>query len=332
MTEEKGRHKAPGRQSKHTLCLVPHTAVRPVWRWIFPSVIGLFSSLLFVPAAPALIGGQIDSDERYRSVVSLIGGSSIRCSGTKIAKRSFLTAAHCVTDTSTGGTAKGFLTGQDILVSNLVQPRGRSDYARLKVESIRLDPRYQLALERFFKYKAERIRDYQKRYSGQDLEQRVRVLEANNHFTAGYPDIAIITVLEETAAIPAAKVDCHALSTEESVQLVGYGIEGFAGAHSAHPAGFIARRKWGETQVIRVDATNFYTYAHQMRAGSPSLAPGDSGGPVMREGRIVGINGTVYGLHRVEAARSNMSVNLNGLGSADNGTGESGCREFFKDI
>jgi hypothetical protein len=62
--------------------------------------------------------------------------------------------------------------------------------------------------------------------------------------------------------------------------------------------------------VIRVDSVNFYTFAHRMHPGAPSLCPGDSGGPVMRAGKIVGVHGTVYGLAREHGARSNMSVNL----------------------
>ena len=306
------------------------SAVSSIGRWIFAPVSGLLIAAFFIPSASALIGGQVDFDERYQSVVSLVSSGSIRCSATKVAERDFLTAAHCVSDTGTGGPAEGFLPGDSILVSNLTQPGGRADYKPLRIESVRLHRGYRRALERFFRYKEERISAFRERYSGQDLDRPVRTLEADNHFTARFPDIAIIRVLDETPEIPAASIDCRPLSAEDPVHLVGYGIEGFTHDPPGGLAAYIGRRKWGESWVIRVDAVNFYTYAHLKRAGSPSLAPGDSGGPVMREGRVVGVNGTVYGLSRIEAARSNMAVKLNGLGSRDSGPSQEGCREFFK--
>jgi S1-C subfamily serine protease len=69
-------------------------------------------------------------------------------------------------------------------------------------------------------------------------------------------------------------------------------------------------RRSGRSRVIRVDAVNFYTDAGQRAAHAPSLCPGDSGGPVLHQGRVVGVHTVVFGLNRRHGARSNMAVNL----------------------
>jgi Trypsin len=69
--------------------------------------------------------------------------------------------------------------------------------------------------------------------------------------------------------------------------------------------------------VIRADAVNFYTFAADLRPGSPTTCPGDSGGPVLKDGQVVGVHGSVYGLSARDAARSNMSVNLHPLAGWD---------------
>lgn len=62
-----------------------------------------------------------------------------------------------------------------------------------------------------------------------------------------------------------------------------------------------------------VDPVNFFSYAALMQSGAPSLCPGDSGGPVIRDGRVAGLHGTVYGVGLADGAHTNISVNLHGL-------------------
>ncbi|MBK1641637.1 peptidase S1 [Chromatium okenii] len=269
-------------------------------------------------ASWALSGGQIDVPEQFKAVVAIIINDRLHCSATKIGTHAFLTAAHCVTDLHQGTLNTHLQAGQKLLISAHSQPPARPAVLQLTIQRIQLHPAYQTALHRFFEYRETQIRAYQQRYQGAELAQRLRMLAANHHFTTRFPDLAIIMVRDTTAQIPYFAVDCAPLAADAAVQIVGYGRTGAASA----PFG---QRHWGTTAVIRVDSVNFYTYGGQLRANTPSLTPGDSGGPVLRNGRVVGVNGTVYGLQR-GAARSNMAVNINGLAAP------SACRDFFRDV
>jgi hypothetical protein len=267
-----------------------------------------FLLLATIAETKALIAAKLDDPPRYDAAVAMVAGGARRCSATKIAEKRFLTAAHCLADTSTGTLASAFATGRKIEVSNAVIPR-QSDFVILHVERADMHPDFVQVLERFHSYKEKIINEYRNQYEGADLEQRIRRIEADNHITGRYPDLAVVTVRESTPGIPIADIDFAPLTAEESVHLVGYGCEI---SQYELPASEHGRRRWGETRVIRIDPVNFYTFAHRIRPGSPSLCPGDSGGPVMRTGKVVGVNGTAYGLNGKLGARSNMSVNLGG--------------------
>jgi hypothetical protein len=264
--------------------------------------------LLIAARSEALIAAKLDDPPQYAAVVVMLAGDSRRCSATKIAVRRFLTAAHCVADTSTGTVAGAFAVGSVFQVSNAVTP-AQSDFVFLHVERASLHPDFQQALERFYAYKENIIDKFREHYNGAHLDVRIRTIEADNHITARNPDLAVVTVRERTPEIPIARIDFTPLKPEDPVHLVGYGCEAVRNEQSASTYG---RRRWGETRVIRIDPVNFYTYAHQMLLGAPSLCPGDSGGAVMRAGKVVGVHGTVYGLSEKLGARSNMSVNLQG--------------------
>ena len=260
--------------------------------------------------AIALIDATLDDAHHYQAVVILVAGAARRCTATKIAARRFLTAAHCVADSSSGAIDRTFAPGSAIHLSNVLAPAGPADFQRLHVERTHLPPEYEQALKRLFTYQQNLIRRYRKTYSGAELEQRIRHVRSQNHFTARVADIAIVKVHERTPVIPAARIDFSPLIANDPVHLVGYGCERPGRENGRGEAPSRGRRKWGESRVIRVDPVNFYTFAHRMRQGAPSLCPGDSGGPVMRAGKVVGVHGTVYGLADQHGARSNMSVNL----------------------
>ncbi len=107
------------------------------------------------------------------------------------------------------------------------------------------------------------------------------------------------------------------MAAEEAVTLVGYGCAHLADRQDEQQRQPFGHRRWARTQVIRVDAVNFYSYAEHLRADAPSLCPGDSGGPVLRDGKVVGVHGTVYGIGSAGGAHSNMSVNLHALRTWD---------------
>jgi len=143
--------------------------------------------LLWSSSAAALLGGRIDDAGRYPSVVALGDGPNLHCSATKIGPDRFLTAAHCVVDTSKGGLDDAFRTRQRLFISNRVEPKVPEDLVAVTVREIRLHPSYEQALRRFYAYKESKLRDYRERYSGEDLARRIRALERDNHFPPVFP-------------------------------------------------------------------------------------------------------------------------------------------------
>lgn len=278
-------------------------------RGLGPRVLTAALLLALVPPAAALIGGSLDTGERFGFVVALAAGDR-RCTAAKIGPRTFLTAAHCVIDVPSGGFAPAFQPGGRVLVSNRSVP-GAADYQSLAVTRTLLPPAFAVAFARLHDYQETQIADYQSRYVGEDLTRRVRHLQAQSRISDRFPDVALVRVGTDTPAIPVVAVDRGPLPAGAAVLLVGYGCERLARPGAGDPV--TPRRTWGETRVIRVDPVNFYSFAAGLRSGTPSLCPGDSGGPVLRGGRVVGVHGTVWGLAARGPARSNMSVNLRSL-------------------
>jgi hypothetical protein len=265
----------------------------------------------------ALIGGEPDSQARFGSTVALKIAPDRRCTATKIGPRGFLTAAHCVVDIPTGALTPAARPGGRIALSNLAEPAADSDYRTLRVAETRVADAFASALGRLHAYQESRIADFRARYAGEDLTRRVRRIYAESNLGPRFPDLAIVRVADDTPEIPAAPVDLRALARATDVILVGYGCERVSDLAAGRRGTAPLRRTWGRSQVIRVDAVNFYTFAGDLRPGTPALCPGDSGGPVLANGRVVGVHGTVYGLSPRDTARSNMSVNLNPLAGWD---------------
>jgi hypothetical protein len=286
--------------------------------------------------ALALIGGQVDALDRFPAVVAIAfpgGGqpAANQCTATKIGPVAFLTAAHCVVDHT---TARAVMDDADPVTLTLIHGVGANAVnIPVRLRQTLLPPAYEAALGRFRDYKAARLRELgggvpeegsgeggtgREPASGADpalggarrrapaLAQRIRL---RHHFSARFPDVAVLIVAEPTPAIPTLAVDLSPLAAGAEVELVGRGCRQVEDALVRNPA----VRTWGVSTVLRVDAVNFYSAAAQLRPGAPSLCPGDSGGPVLRDGRVVGVHGVVYGLKPRAGARSNLAVNLSRL-------------------
>ncbi|WP_186343129.1 trypsin-like serine protease [Allochromatium palmeri] len=267
---------------------------------------------LVASPAWALINGQFDDEGRYGAVVALWSEGERRCSATKIDSNTFLTAAHCVVDVARGKLSSPFQPGGTLLIS--ARPESRpSDTQALVVANTELPPAFAAGLQRLYDYQQSRIEEYRARYNGEDLARRIRRVQADSRITDRFPDAALVRVVTPTPAIPQLPVSLAPLPAGADVILVGYGCERVSDWRRSDRRDRPARRLWGRSQVIRVDGVNFYTFGSERRAGSATLCPGDSGGPVLLDGRVVGVHGTVWGLSHRDTARSNMSVNLHGL-------------------
>lgn len=286
-----------------------------LWR---PMVRALCIWLLVPSTAAALVGGELDVADRYGAVVALRTGADGLCSATKIGPRSLLTAAHCMVDLETGSIKAVLASGnRRIVIQSATGHDASAQSLQIAVERVRLASAYQQALSRFVAYKRTRIAALAGGKPGLGPESGMIPLEQGlrirHHFSARFPDVAIVQLQDETPSIPTLEIDFEPVPAGVDVVLVGYGC-GRRADGSVRPVG---TRAWGRTQVIRVDAVNLYSKASQMTEGAPSLCPGDSGGPVLRNGRVVGVLGVVYGLNWRHGARSNMAAQLSGLAHWD---------------
>jgi hypothetical protein len=263
-----------------------------------------------VSSAYALSGGALDSEFRYPAVLALRAENTLMCSAVKIASHELLTAAHCVVDGRTGERWPAFRQGGTVTVSSAYLQDDSTTEIVAVVADTKLPETYERGLRRFSDYRRRRLAALRAMSSGLPqtiLEQDLRI---RHHFAERYPDIALIRLQTATGMIPSMPVDFKPLHAGADVELVGFGCK-----HLRHRRNVArsAERRWGRSRVIRVDAVNFYTVASQMDIEAPSLCRGDSGGPVVYQGHIVGVHTVVYGQNREHGARSNMAVNLASL-------------------
>lgn len=255
--------------------------------------------------------------EQFPAVVSLRTTLGQGCTATKISARQFLTAAHCVNDIPAGRLAAPFQPGGRVLMSGRAVPGALSTYRTLRVTQTRLPESFDRALAKLQSCQQGRIAELRTHYSGEDLAQRIRRVHADAHISARFPDAALVWVDKETPTIHTMPVELGPLRMGAEVTLLGYGCKSVGELMPQRHGHAPVHRTWGQSQVIRVDRVNFYTFAKELGPGTPSLCPGDSGRPVLRDGRVLGVRGPVYDLGPRDAAQSNMSVNLNGLADWD---------------
>lgn len=273
---------------------------------------------LLLAAVPvsALHQGQVDLAGRYPAVVNMATlADGNLCSAIKIDTHWLLTAAHCLVEAQSGEPRAAFQPGGEIRISNAPVVNAGAPGRPVVVAEVRLTPAYAQGLRAFRAYKDARLEAARAR-EGQTsamprlspeaaLAQRLRL---RHHFAARYPDLGLVRLSTATPDIPTLPLQPKTPRAEAEVILVGYGC-GAPGGKTLQPV----RRAWGKTQVIRADAVNFYNMGGQMREDAPSLCPGSSGGPVLHQGRVIGVNTVVHGLNAQHGARSNMAVNLEPL-------------------
>jgi hypothetical protein len=248
-------------------------------------------------------------------VVILVEPKGGYCSATKIAPRRFLTAGHCVVDRGNGELLSAFRRDAALKISSAPTPLSADDFIRVSVEQTQLPSAFEQGLRQFIAYKQARIADFNKPSIGTTLRRRMENLQANPYFTTKFPDAAVIRLQADTTEIPQAQLDLTPLRKGDAVTLVGYGCDNLTNPRGAAGQTPYGVRRFGSSQVIRVDPVNFYSYGRAMRLGAPSICPGDSGGPVLRKGKIVGVHGAVHGIAPSHGANTNMSVNLSNLAS-----------------
>lgn len=259
--------------------------------------------------AHGVSGGALDLDERFGFVVAVSTDSSFLCSAVKVGATRFLTAAHCTIDAHTARLRQVFQSGGRIGVTNRAEARP-GDALELRVSKTLVHPLYAEALDRLDQYREERADQLSAAGSSPEVVRKVRQRPVPHHFSSRFPDVALVFVRERTGDIPIAPISCARAAAGDEVAVVGYGLDVGGRASTRGEATILAARRWGMSRVIREDGVNFYSFGGLLDEGAATVGPGDSGGPVVRLGQVIGIHGVVYGLSRGGAGRSNMAASL----------------------
>ncbi len=267
------------------------------------------ASLLPASCAFAISGGTLDSEQRHPAVLHLRVDQEALCSAVKIGRHTLLTAAHCVVDAQNGELKSAFRAGAQISLDNRTQQPHADGAITAVVDETLLPDAYRLGLTKLADYRRRRLAELKSQTSALPADLIEQGLRMRYHFAERYPDVALIRLGTATPEIPPIPVDFTPLQAGAEVELVGFGCSQLAQLGQFGER-LSAERRSGWSRVIRVDVVNFYTEAGRRSAQAPSLCPGDSGGPVLYKGRVVGVHSVVYGLNARHGARSNMAVNL----------------------
>jgi V8-like Glu-specific endopeptidase len=250
-------------------------------------------SLLMIPTlasanAANLIGGLQTS--AYSSTIFALLGAA-KCTATKIAEKTYITAAHCVTTRAVSDkrpeSIKRLLNGGDlILLSKENVVKGYSDFTVSYVGEVFVNPDY----------------DY---YTYLHVKGDISDFKA----TSLAYDVAIFTVVSPLGVEETASISAEPIKSGSKIDVVGYGCEDNFKDRSV-PSGLVGRKKAGSMitgtvlndeslafldDQIKFDLDENYIYAQVMNVEDKvSICPGDSGGPVFSGGKLVGISSFAY--------------------------------------
>ena len=213
--------------------------------------------------AYALIGGKPHA--QLNGMIQILYATGSTCSASKVNDNVILTAAHC-------------LFGREFTQVK-IKTDNEKESLRLDVEYVHIHPAYK-------KQRSETQREV--------------------NFVAS--DMAVIVVKPdaEFSLIPNLVVDFSPVKLGQDVEVFGFGCE-----ESANQTSAVVRKKSGSTTItssdtlknymglqnmdykslrFKINEVNFVSFGRKFADSFVSLCPGDSGGPVTRRGKIVGVN------------------------------------------
>lgn len=239
-----------------------------------------------------LVGGQPATDQQIPAVVKI---KSPSCTATKIAPKRFLTAGHCVYNNRVGVKAlyPQYRAGSKIQITGANLPTDGS-FTTLTIRKTVLHNTY-----------------WSRAHGSTD----------SPYINANASDIAYFEVQENTPGIPAMAVWREPIPVGTSVFISGYGCEN--GVKWPTYYGKYGRLKWKIVKTLSkadldhpnksfnfdvngVYARSLITNGAKRPGGGASLCPGDSGGPLMIWGHVVGVN-SYYSFDRFDPSQTSYT-------------------------
>jgi hypothetical protein len=230
-----------------------------------------FNTSLFAQFNNDLIGGKKITDKAdYPSVISFVDN----CTAAKVSEFHFLFAAHCVTDYEKAKINEAFQPGKKLFIQSHV-----------------LKNNLEVTIEKVFVFNEyyEKMREF-------------LISKKLPPWFAGYfaSDVALVKVKEKSLDLMIAEVDFSEVQDTEKLTIMGYGCDRAIGqmekytptlkAQEVRSTNINPLKKSFEHDPELVFDINFLTEGIILNSNSASLCPGDSGGPVFKENKIVGVN------------------------------------------
>jgi hypothetical protein len=208
----------------------------------------------------AMVGGQVDSEKQFKSVVTF---GQFQCSAVKISKFHFLTAAHCVTGVS-----------KDVTSFMEVPPQLRKTLVKMDPKNVLMPSLKTIYLHPSWKNKIK---------TELSIDSQIE--------SQGLSDLAIIELEDETQAIPEMAIRFEKVPVGTSLFIGGYGRKTEDQMDEDYDFFTFAQRTYllDHLEFFAVDPRS------SVDQSLAYLRTGDSGGPVMvktstGEFQVIGIN------------------------------------------
>lgn len=204
------------------------------------------------------IGGHPATEGMFPSLVAIRFGAL--CGATKVASRTFLTAAHCLM--SPQGLAR-IKAGKKLSVGVGIIPQ----YRDVMIASTSVHPDFKAGAE-----------------SGQNQAQLSKVA----------PDLAVIKFEVDLPEVAIAPVDPEPIATGEILTLMGWGCQSdfLSAQQNIQPEGSVPGDQLRYAELSVNNVSDYFATFHKATEDDvhARLCQGDSGTSVQYEGRVVGIN------------------------------------------
>lgn len=221
-------------------------------------------------AMTKLIGGRVANESELKSTVRINNG----CTASKIEERTFMLAAHCMTDVKLATVSSEYLPGAPVDISTHYGERITTTIDSSSAHSTYLNL----------------------------VKKKLASGSRTNGGALSSFDIGVFRVTEDTLTIPVTRVDFDYIAAGEEIVIGGYGCQDsihtfkdpgtYKISNSKVMSGSLIVSDYYKRDITHTNRYNFYSAGKTLSAEAASLCPGDSGGPVYskKSKKIIGVN------------------------------------------